>query len=429
MTALLSTPETAAMPEADLASSVISTSRRSSEMPLWPVATMLGTSLILSAALFVFRPIANGHEYQLAVRVTALISATWGVCAFRPGWLRVPRFLWLIFAVGVYCMVTRPLTIQRNSEIVAAYGSAFAALDAGKNPYESGTIVHFGEHGERKLGNFNYPPAELVPYYALAKLVGRWDHRVLTAALLALQLAACALLWSTFRDASRGVALAFTPLLIGFELHTNVALTLLAVALAMHLICRPASSGRPRSEKLLTLAFGVALLTKFMIIPLFATYVIHRLPTRPWRAWRACMPALGHAAASLLIALGLMLPFGVGQVLRETLLFNLMLGERAKLTTFYPNVLSGTLTWMGLPGAFPWLAVLLLGVAILWSRRLPLLHAMLLTGAAFLLVSPTPEPQYIPVIVYLALCAALHPESATRRWGALASESRGIQEL
>jgi hypothetical protein len=80
----------------------------------------------------------------------------------------------VIFAISVYCMVSRPLTIKADSEIVAAYGSAFAALDAGKNPYDSGTIVHFAERGERELGNFNYPPLELVPYHAVAKLVGSW---------------------------------------------------------------------------------------------------------------------------------------------------------------------------------------------------------------------------------------------------------------
>jgi hypothetical protein len=410
MAAIPSTHEASALPQAARAATEITASVRPTA--LWPVVAIFGLSLLLSLALFVARPIANGHEYQLAVRVTALLAVTWGVGTFRTRWLRAPGFLGLIFAAGVYCMVSRPLGIQKDSEIVAAYGSAFDALDAGKNPYDSGSIIHFDEHGEHKLGNFNYPPAELVPYYAVYRLVGRWDHRVLTATLLMLQLAACALLGSTFRAAPRGVTLAFAPLLLGFELHTNVALTLLAVALILRLICRPVEAGLPRREGLLALAFGVALLTKFMIIPLFATYVVQRLPERPWRALRECLPPLAHAALALLVAALLMLPFGVAKVLRETLLFNLVLSERAKLTTFYPNVLSGTLTWLGLPGAFPVLAVLLLGAAVLWCRRLPLLHALLLTGAAFLLVSPTPEPQYVPVMVYLALCAALEVESA-----------------
>jgi hypothetical protein len=84
-----------------------------------------------------------------------------------------------------------------------------------------------------------------------------------------------------------------------------------------------------------------------------------------------------------------------------------VLSERAKLTTFYPNVLSGTLSWLGAPAAFPVLAVLLLGAAVLFSRRLPLLPAMFFTACVFLLVSPTPEPQYVPVMLYLALCAHL----------------------
>jgi hypothetical protein len=376
------------------------------------VAVMFGTSMALSIALFIVRPIAHGHEYQLGVRLTGLLSLIWGVSTFRARWLGERWFLGLVFAVGVYCAVSRPLTIKKDSEIVAAYASAFAALDAGKNPYDSGTIVHFAEHGAHELGNFNYPPVELMPYYAVAKLVGRWDHRVLTATLLVLQISACALLAATFRRARR-VVLAFAPLLICFELYTNGALTLLAVALAMYLIHRPAANGRPRNEKLLMLVFGVSLLTKFMLIPLFAAYIVQRLPSRPWRAWRACLPPLADAATAVLVALALMLPFGLSNVLRETLLFNLVLGERARLTTFYPNALSGSLTWLGTPGAFSVLAVLLLGAAILWSRRLRLMHALFFSGAVFLLVSPTPELQYIPVMVYLALCTALETEFAS----------------
>jgi hypothetical protein len=405
---LTTTPGAEALEEAGLSRGTTD-SRRSGGRALRLVAMTFGISLALSLALYIVRPIESGHEYQLGVRLIVLLSSIWGVCTFRARWLGERWFLGLALAIGVYCAVSRPLTIKKDSEIVAAYASAFAALDAGKNPYDSGTIVHFAEHGAHELGNFNYPPVELVPYYAVAKLVGRWDHRVLTATLLILQISACALLAATFHGA-RSVVLAFAPLLVCFELYTNGALTLLAVALAMYLIHRPAANGRSSNEKLLMLVFGVSLLTKFMIIPLFAAYVVQRLPSRPWRAWRACLPPLAGAGAAVFVALALMLPFGLNNVLRETLLFNLVLGERARLTTFYPNALSGTLTWLGVPGAFPVLAVLLLGAAILWSRRLPLMHALFFSGAVFLLVSPTPELQYIPVMVYLALCAALQTD-------------------
>jgi hypothetical protein len=388
--------------------------RAKSEEPrpgLWLIGSMFGLSLLASLLLFAFKPIDNGHQYQLGVRVTGLLALIWYVGTFRARWLRERWFLGLVFAAGLYVAIERPLTIRADSEIVAAYGSAFAALDAGQNPYTSRSVVHFDEHGQHELGNFNYPPAELVSYYGISKLVGRWDHRVLTGALLVLQVAACGLLYLTFPSAGAGTILAFSPLLICFELHTNVALTLLGVAVAMYLLCRPGRMAPPWRYAALMAWFGVALLTKFLVIPMFATYAVRRLSFRSWRAFAAGASGPGLALA---VATLLMVPFGVGSVLRETLLFNLVLSERAKLTTFYPNVLSGTLSWVGAPWAFPVLAVLLLGGAVLWSRRLPLLPAMFFTACVFLLVSPTPEPQYVPVMLYLALCAQLPAVAAPR---------------
>ncbi len=373
---------------------------------------MFGVSLLLAVLLFVFEPIPNGHAYQLGVRVTALVASIWYVATFRGHWLRQGKFLGLVFLAGLYFCVQRPLTIDKNAEIIATYGSAFAALDAGQNPYTCGTIIHHDEHGRNKLGNFNYPPAELTPYYAVSKLVGRWDHTVLTGTLLAIQLAACGLLYLTFPSAGARVSLAFAPLLTCFELHTNVALTLFGVALALYLLYGPIST-RHRVGYWLSMAwFGVALLTKFLVLPLFATYALRQLS---FRSRRELAASLRGPCLSLGLCTLLMVPFGVGNVLRETLLFNLVLSKRAELTTFYPNVLSGTLSWLGVPGVFPVLAVLLLGGAVLYSRRLELLSAMFFTASVFLLVSPTPEPQYIPAMLYLALCALLHDGNITLR--------------
>lgn len=385
------------------------------------VASMFGGSLLVAVLLLVFRPLESGHSYQLEVRVTAIVALIWYVSTFRGHWLWERRFLGLVFAVGLYFCVQRPLTIGQNAEIIEAYGSAFTALDAGQNPYTSGTIVHHDEHGQRKLGNFNYPPVELVPYYAVSKLAGRWDHTVLTACLLALQLAACGLLYLTFRRDRAGsgatagsvqgiaarVSLAFAPLLACFELHTNVGLTLLGVAVALYLLLGPLHASARTRDGLLMGWFGVALLTKFLVIPLFAAYALRVLS---FRSPGALLASLRGPSLALGLCVLLMLPFGVGNVLRETLLFNLVLSERATLTTFYPNVLSGTLSWLGIPGAFPVLAVLALAAAVLYSRRFSLLPALFFTGSVFLLVSPTPEPQYIPVMLYLALCTRLQAE-------------------
>jgi hypothetical protein len=108
-----------------------------------------------------------------------------------------------------------------------------------------------------------------------------------------------------------------------------------------------------------------------------------------------------------------MAPFGVAAVFRNTILFNLVLKERAILTTFYPNVLSGPLEWLGLGRVYPVAAVIILGLSILAAPKLRLFTAMLTAGTAFLLVAATPEPQFLPAVLFLvvtARCLAIEEE-------------------
>jgi hypothetical protein len=162
--------------------------------------------------------------------------------------------------------------------------------------------------------------------------------------------------------------------------------------------------------------FGVGLLTKFVVIPLFAVWWWWTTVARVRAAPRSPLVPRGRAlaaaaAADLLVPVGialmLCLPFGLTSVLRSTLLFNVQLDQRAKLTTYYPNVVSGLLSWAGLARIFPVLAVGMLTIAVLLAPRSRILTAMLLATTVFLLVSPTPEPQYLPVVLLLFLGALL----------------------
>ena len=98
-------------------------------------------------------------------------------------------------------------------------------------------------------------------------------------------------------------------------------------------------------------------------------------------------------------------------MLRETVLFNLRLGDKDELTTFYPNVLSGTLELIGVPWLYPALAVAALAVSVLTALRMDPITSMFIVTIVFLLVAPTPEPQYTPVVVLLlvALIAVRQP--------------------
>jgi len=75
------------------------------------------------------------------------------------------------------------------------------------------------------------------------------------------------------------------------------------------------------------------------------------------------------------------------------------------MTTFYPNVLSGPLAWIGLKALYPVAAGALLGLAVLAAPRLSLFTGMVTVSVVFLAVAPTPEPQFISPLLFLVVAA------------------------
>jgi hypothetical protein len=126
-----------------------------------------------------------------------------------------------------------------------------------------------------------------------------------------------------------------------------------------------------------------------------------------------------------------MAPFGVMAVLKNTLLFNLILKDRAALTTFYPNIISGPFAWLGLQDLYSVAAVVVLGLAVLAAPRLGLFPAMLAAAYVFLIVAPTPEPQFLPVLLFLVVVArglAVEAEARDGRGGPWLDPARLAKE-
>ncbi len=194
------------------------------------------------------------------------------------------------------------------------------------------------------------------------------------------------------------------------EVKTNPAMTFLVTGLVLLLARRDEHRPRPGRRYAIAVLFGAGLLTKFLVIPLMAAYYWHGFDRRDLRSLGRIAVDSGIAVATAAL---LMLPFGAGAVLKNTILFNLVMKDRAALATFYPNALSGPLSWLHLSGLFPFAAVALLGVAVLAAPRLRLHTALLVAAFAFLLVATTPEPQYLAIVLFVALagqCAALEDE-------------------
>jgi hypothetical protein len=164
----------------------------------------------------------------------------------------------------------------------------------------------------------------------------------------------------------------------------------------------PSGTEKPRAfnRYLVAVLFGLGLTTKFLIIPLMAAYYWHAFDSKDLRS----IVRIGvDVSIALATAALVMAPFGVMNVFKNTILFNLVLKDRAALTTFYPNILSGPMAWFGLQALYPLAAVAILALSILAAPKLRLFSAMLTAAYVFLIVAATPEAQFLPVLLFLAV--------------------------
>jgi hypothetical protein len=364
------------------------------------VPAVLGLAVAVAAAMAVLRPVPHGHRYDLALQLTMGLALIWALTRIPLRLVFGTGLLAAVFVAGIGLGAFNLASVDPGSEIVGAYRSVFETLDSGRNPYTSGTIFHRAEDGTPVYGNFNYPPAEIYPYYLAYRILGRWDSTVLTGVMVLLNGLACVLLLLTFPGAPAAGLAAFFPLFLFGEIRTNPALTFLVMAGALALIVRQRRRPGRAGPLLIAVLFGLGLMTKFLILPLMAAYYWNQFrPRRP----ASLRPILSGAALALGTATLIMAPFGIGAVLRNTFLFNLVLKNRAALTTFYPNVLSGPLSALGWGAVYPLAAAATVAAAVLIAPRLRLFPALLTAAFAFLLAAPTPEPQYLPMVLFLAL--------------------------
>jgi hypothetical protein len=238
----------------------------------WVVASVLLGALSIAVLMGLLHPIPGAREYGLAIRLVVSLVVLWFVVALRPHWLRAPWFLGAVFVAGSVVAVVNLATLDADAEIVHVYQSTFDALDRGENPYTSEAIYHLDRDGDVVLGAFNYPPLELYPEYVTYRFVGRWNVGVLTAFIVTVNLVAAAVLVVAFRSRARYV-LPWVPLLVFFEIKTNVSMTLLFVVLVLWAIQAAGRDPTSARRVLVAVLLGIGLTSKFLVIPVLGAYL------------------------------------------------------------------------------------------------------------------------------------------------------------
>lgn len=371
---------------------------------------VLAACAAISLVMWVLKPVPHGYRYDLAFLLSVSLAAIAFLYRASPAWAFKKAVLAFVLLIGLGLGLRILLSHDFNLELVRYYDTVFQTIDKGGNPYTDGTVYHAGERGRIVYGNFNYPPMEIYPYELAYRIAGTWNSTVFTATMLLINALCCLAFALAFPAIRLRYLVPYFFLFLFLEVKTNPAMTFLVTALILLVVRRDTKKPRKAYRYIIAVLFGVGLATKFLVIPLMAAYYWHKFDPKRLRSLVAIAVDAALAMATTVL---IMLPFGVGAVIKNTVLFNLVLRDRAALTTFYPNVLSGPLSWIGLSGLYPFAAVALLGLSVLAAPKLKLYTAMLAAAMTFLLVAATPEPQYLPVIVFLMLsgqCAAVEDE-------------------
>jgi len=356
--------------------------------------------VVISLVMWILKPIPNGYHYEYAFMLSVDLTAIWLLYRASPRTFFKPAVLAFIMLCGLGLGFTNLSAVKPKAEIVRYYQTVFDALENGKNPYTAGTIFHITESNRPVAGNFNYPPLEIYPYYLASRIAGTWNITVLTITILLLQAFCCLVLVLMFPRIRLIYLLPFFPILLMGEVKTGPAMTLLLTALTVLAIKKNREKPRRILRYLIAVLFGLGLMTKFLVIPLMAAYYWHKFDAK---RLRSLIDIAVDVSIALATAVLVMAPFGVANVFKNTILFNLVLKDRAVLATFFPNVLSGPLTWLGLQGLYAIAAIAILAMAILAAPKLNLFAAMLTAAYVFLFVAATPEPQFVPLLLFLVL--------------------------
>jgi hypothetical protein len=189
----------------------------------------LGLSLVMLA----LKPVAGGRHYEYAALLAASLVLIVALYGARPRTFFGTRSLVFIMACGLALGTVNVIVLNPDSEVVNTYRTVFEAMESGRNPYTCGTIYHDIETVGPVLGNFNYPPLEIYPYYWAYRVAGTWNLTVLTVTMVIIQGLCGLVLVLTFPRLGLVRLLPFMPMLLLGEIKTTAAMTLLVTALVL----------------------------------------------------------------------------------------------------------------------------------------------------------------------------------------------------
>jgi hypothetical protein len=387
---------------------------------------LLGISMLFASYLLIFKPIPDGQNYGTVFKCVGFLILLILLKYFYSKLINNRIFLLLVFITGSIVAVANIKAINNDAEIIKVYESVFKIMEEGKNPYVVKEIYHRDANDNGVYGTFNYPPLEIFPFFFAYKLTGTWNSIVLTTTMIFMHCIAFVILLMSFPKIYYKKIIAFFPFLVFLNVFTNVFLTFILVALIIKEMVNNdlLNIGNKKHRLYMCVLFGLGLNVKFFIIPLMGAYYWNMIDYNNFK--KTFFPIVFDIGVIIIVACLIMMPFGIWNVIKSTLLFNLILEDRAELTTYFPNVLSGIFYLTNTKIFYPFIAVLMLGTSILLTPFLKPFNALIVVCYTFLLVIPTPELQYIPVMLHIILAAIFTEELLLNKGKVNLNEERWV---
>lgn len=237
--------------------------------------------------------------------------------------LLTSSLFWIAFFVFAAFFVVNFDYFDRIHDIDEAVDAAVVSLDNGINPYEEYVIPRFEGRWNPDVqwatGPYNYLPLDLYVYYSLHSIFGGLDSPLwFVVTNLMFSYAAFILL----RDLITSDWIVYAPLagtVMLFYSFDNASFTMFLIVLSMYVYKR--FSWHPAALAIVIMI--MAAMTKvFAAIPL-AVLVLYELDVGARaRDWKRTIEAAGAAAVGGVIALALMVPFGIRAVLDAAVFFH-----------------------------------------------------------------------------------------------------------
>ena len=293
--------------------------------------------------------------------------------------------LWAVFVIFALWYVFNFDSFEDMHDIDEAVEAAVANLDYGINPYEEYVVPRFkGKYFigvDWTLGPYNYMPLDLFVYVGADTVLGSLGT---TVWFVVANMAFTGLAMYMLREITRAPWLPFLPLagtVMLFYSMDNASLTLLLMTGSMYAYQKLENHAEPVS----LLIMGLAALTKvYAAIPFLVMLLFFVQSSAISKNWRRLSEVALATGISAVVALLVMMPFGISSVLDAAVFFHT--SEASRVGTSSGGTLLSAIAldspYFALIGAGLTLAAVIIG---LWMRNLN--DRVMLVIVTFLLIA------------------------------------------